>query len=234
MVATRLEPSRSDGLGYEDLMGLIGLMTGDEKHSSSSVSMLDVVWVLYDRILDVSADDPSDPDRDYFLLSKGHGPLAYYAVLAAKGFIDPDVLGTFGQFSSVLGHHPDHLLIDGIEVSSGSLGHGLPMAVGLALALRAQGRNEQRVFCLIGDGELDEGSNAEAIAFASRTALGRLTVIVLDNDSSALGWPGGIARRFQVEGWAAQTIDGTDHTEIFQALSPSDDTRPTAVIAKVN
>jgi transketolase len=130
-------------LGYDDLPELLTRLTGDEKHDWSSLSTLDVLWVLYDRVL--TADDR-------FLLSKGHGPTAYYAVLAAKGFIPVEALDDFGSFDSPLGYHPDRVLAPGAEISSGSLGHGLGIAVGVALAGR-------RTFCLVGDGELDEGSN---------------------------------------------------------------------------
>src|ERR1700756_5310809 len=130
-------------LGYDELPRLLTLQTGDEKHDRSSHSTLDVLWVLYNRVLDAD---------DRFLLSKGHGPSAYYAVLAAKGFIPVDVLSTFGAFDSPLGNHPDRVLAPGGGLSSGSLGHGLPIAVGRALA-------GSRVFVLVGDGELDEGSN---------------------------------------------------------------------------
>ncbi len=132
-------------------------MAGDEKHSGAANSTLDVLWVLYDRVLNVTPDTSADPARDRFLLSKGHGPASYYAVLAAKGFISPDVLRTFGEFDSPLGHHPDRALINGVEIASGSLGHGLPLAVGVVLALDARAQQGARVFCLVGDAELDEG-----------------------------------------------------------------------------
>src|SRR5713101_4854581 len=197
-------------LGYADLERLMALQLGDEKHSRSATSTLDVIWVLYDRVLRVDPLATTDPDRDRFLLSKGHGPMAYYAVLAAKGFIDPETLGTFGRYESSLGHHPDRNLVPGIEISSGSLGHGLGIGVGMALGLRARG-SEARVFCLVGDAELEEGSNHEAIAFAARANLGRLVCVVVDNHSSSMGWPGGIAARFAVEGWSIATVDGRDH-----------------------
>ena len=186
---------------YDDLPALMTRMTGDEKHSTSATSTLDVVWVFYDRILRIEPDDPTDMDRDRFFLSKGHGPMAYYAVLAAKGFISFDVLDTFATYDSALGHHPDSNLIPGVEFASGSLGHGLPVAVGSSLALGIKG-SPARVFALLGDAELDEGSNHEAIAFAGRYGLDRLTVVVVDNQSSSHGWPDGIARRFEVEGWS--------------------------------
>src|SRR5512134_3042235 len=121
-------------LGYADLPRLMTLMTGDEKHWQSATSTLDALWVLYDRVLRVDPADPRAEDRDRFLLSRGHGPMAYYAVLAAKGFIDEETLTTFWQYDSPLGGHPDRTLIPGVEISSGSLGHGLPLAVGMALA----------------------------------------------------------------------------------------------------
>lgn len=227
------ESTSSVSLGYPDLLSLMTLMTGDEKHDQSSTSTLDVVWVLYDRVLNVTPQTANDPNRDYFVLSKGHGPTAYYAVLAAKGFLPLETLGSFGHFDSPLGHHPDRCLIPGVEVSSGSLGHGLPLAVGMALGLRAQGRARQRVICLVGDGELDEGSNFEAIAFAGRCALDSLTVVVVDNGSASLGWPGGIASRFEIEGWASSTVDGRDHDALFEAFTRQGDGGPNVVVASI-
>jgi len=188
-------PVPDTGSSYEDLPALLGRLSGDEKHDTSSYSTLDVLWVLYDRIL--------DPERDRFLLSKGHGPAAYYAVLAAKGFFPADWLDRFGEFESPLGNHPDRVLVPGVEISSGSLGHGLPIAVGVALGVAlgtASGTGPEEaldtaaltqrpvpdtvsVFCLVGDGELDEGSNWEAIQYAGRVGLDRLTAVVVDNAS---------------------------------------------------
>lgn len=219
--------------GYDDLPRLIALMTGDEKHALSASSTVDVLWVLYDRVLDVSPATVLADDRDRFLMSKGHGPMAYYAVLAAKGFIAVDDLATYGSYDSALGMHPDRALVPGVEIASGSLGHGLPIAVGVALGLRARGLVAPRVFCLIGDGELDEGSNHEAIAVAARLSLGRLTVIAIDNGSSSHGWPGGIDRRFAVEGWTTAVVDGRDHDAIHGGLGAGEDGRPHVVVAVV-
>lgn len=219
--------------GYAALTSLMARMTGDEKHSPSAVSTLDVLWVLYDRVLRIDPSSPDDPGRDRFLLSKGHGPMAYYAVLAARGFIAPEVLDTFAHYDSPLGAHPDRTLVPGVAISSGSLGHGLPIAVGTALGLLAAGRRRPRVFCMLGDGELDEGSNHEAIAVAGRRALDRLTAIVVDNHSASQGWPGGIAARFAVEGWSTATIDGRDHAAIERALTTPHPGTPHAVVAVV-
>jgi len=219
---------------FADLPRLMALMTGDEKHDHSAESTLDVLWVLYDQVLRVSPATVADDDRDRFLLSKGHGPMAFYAVLAAKGFIDQAVLPSYGSFGSPLGHHPDRTLMSGVEISSGSLGHGFPLAVGVALGLRARGRTRPRVVVLIGDGELDEGSNHEAIAYAAAAGLDRLTVIVVDNASSAYGWPGGAETRFSVAGWAAARVDGRDHNALARALSAEHPGRPGVVVAQIS
>ncbi len=220
-------------LGYADLEPLMSRMTGDEKHSPSATSTLDALWVLYDRILRIDPARPNAPDRDRFLLSKGHGPMAYYAVLAAKGFFPLEWLDGFGSFDSPLGHHPDRTLVPGVEISSGSLGHGLPIATGLALGLRTLGPSAPNVVVMTGDAELDEGSNHEAIALAARFGLDRLTAVVIDNESASHGWPGGIAARFAVEGWAAATVDGRDHRALESALRASYPGKPKAVVAVV-
>ena len=208
-------------------------MSGDEKHDHSAASTLDVLWVLYDQVLRISPDSVADDDRDRFLLSKGHAPKAFYAVLAAKGFIDPAELPGFGTFGSILGHHPDRNLITGVEISSGSLGHGLPIGVGVALGLRARGKTS-RVFVLVGDGELDEGSNHEAIAFAGAVGLDRLAVIAVDNSSSTYGWSGGVETRFSREGWSAARVDGRDHQALAQALSAAHPGVPRLVVAVID
>jgi transketolase len=218
-------------LGRADLPDLMTLMTGDEKHGPSATSTLDVLWVLYDRVLRVDPRHPDDPDRDRFLLSKGHGPMAYYAVLAAKGFLTADDLRGFGRSDSILGYHPDRTLVPGVEISAGSLGHGLGLAVGTALGLRIA-RRTARVVVLLGDAELEEGSNMEAIQYAGRAGLANLTAVVIDNSSASLGWPDGIGRRFTVEGWTAVDVDGRDHDALERAFRPSSAV-PHAVIAHV-
>ncbi|MGH3833080.1 MAG: transketolase [Pseudonocardiaceae bacterium] len=227
----------ADRYGYVDLHALMTRMTGDEKHASSATSTLDVLWVLYDRVLRVTPSTMDDPDRDRFLLSKGHGPMAYYAVLAAKGFIPVQWLDTFGQLDSPLGYHPDRVLVPGAEISSGSLGHGLPIAIGVALGQLAQCQLAQshggRTYVLVGDAELDEGTNHEAIAYAGATGLERLRAIVVDNQSATHGWPGGIATRFSVNGWSTATVDGRDHEALEVALVEPSPGRPHVVVAVV-
>jgi transketolase len=201
---------------YDDLPALLTRLTGDEKHDSSSFSTLDVLWVLFDSVL--------GPD-DAFLLSKGHGPAAFYAVLAAKGLVPVEELDRFGAFDSSLGYHPDRVLVPAAGIGSGSLGHGLAIGVGRALAGR-------RTFVLVGDGELDEGSNWEAVQYAGRIGLRRLIAVVVDNASSTHHWPGGVGARFGLEGWDAAHVDGRDHDALARELSlPSD--RPRCVVAEV-
>jgi len=204
--------------GYDDLPALLTRLTGDEKHDRSSFSTLDVLWVLYDRVLGKD---------DRFILSKGHGPAAYYAVLAAKGLFPTALLDGLGEFDSPLGHHPDRALVPGVEFSSGSLGHGLAVAAGSALTGR-------RVWCLLGDAELDEGSNWEAVQYAGRIGLASLTAIVIDNGSSSHGWPAGVERRFMLEGWAGLRVDGRDHQQLEAGLTPDPEgTRPRVIVAEV-
>ncbi len=222
----------STPLGYDDLPQLLTALTGDEKHDWSALSTLDVLWVLYDRVLRIDPHAPDDPDRDRFLLSKGHGPAAYYAILAAKGFVDAEGLAGFGTFESRLGHHPDRMLVPGVEISSGSLGHGLPIALGMTLALDARQQVGARVVCLVGDAELDEGSNWEAVQLAGRLGLGRLTVVVVDNRSSTYHWPDGVGARFALEGWSAARVDGRDHAALERALAATG-ARPNVVVAEV-
>lgn len=226
---------RRGSASYDDLPRLLSLLDGDEKHEPSALSTLDVLWVLYDRVLRHDPRRPRDPDRDRFLLSKGHGPQAYYAVLAAFGYLAESEreLERFASFEGRLGHHPDHVLVPGVEISSGSLGHGLPLGVGRALALRARGAHGPRVVVLLGDAELDEGSNHEAIALAARLGLDRLLAVVVDNRSASHGWPGGIAARFEVEGWTSATVAGRDHDALERALNGASAGRPHVVVAVV-
>ena len=215
-----------------EIARLMSLMTGDEKHSFAATSTLDVIRVLYERVLEVSPETIGDERRDRFYLSKGHGPMAYYAVLADRGFFPESWLSGWGTFDSPLGFHPDRNLVPGVEISSGSLGHGLPLSVGTALGLRAQGI-DSRVVVLVGDAELDEGSNHEALELAAALSLDALTVVVVDNRSSSYAVPGRIADRFAAEGWHTVSVDGRDHDALEKALSHRPVGQPNVVVAHV-
>jgi len=214
----------------EELLELISHARGDEKHDASSFSTLDAIQVLYE-VMNVDPASPGWQDRDRFLLSKGHGPLAYYAVLAHNGFFDGDELARFMSWNGILGAHPDRLQVPGVEASTGSLGHGLPMAVGVAYALRARRRETQRVFVLTGDAELNEGSNWEAIIHAGSARLSNLTLIVVDNRSSNVDL-GEIAAKLRAFAWDAVPVDGRDHDALRAGYTRRAD-GPTAVVAVV-
>lgn len=220
----------SDPLGR--VRELIARATGDEKHEQSSSSTLDALWVLYDRVLQVNSANPVGEDRDRFILSKGHGPVALYAILAAKGFFPVEWLDSFMDHGGRLGSHPDRRLVPGVEASTGSLGHGLPMAVGVALALRAKVLAEPRVVVLCGDAELNEGSSWEAILLAPQLGLGNLTLVVTDNHSSSREMSQWEARLGSF-GWDAQVVDGHDHTALEVAFRMRHYDQPVAVIADI-
>jgi len=216
--------------GIAHVRELMTLATGDEKHEESTTSTLDALWVLYDRVLNIDPARPDDEHRDRFILSKGHGPASYYAILAAKGFFPEAWLRGFLTWGNALGSHPDRLLVPGVEASTGSLGHGLALAVGVALALRAND-NTARVVVLCGDAELNEGSNWEAILLAPHLGLANLTLLVVDNHSSSIAmqpWD----RRIGSFGWDVRVVGGHDHDALFDALSAPGD-GANAVIADI-
>ena len=202
-----------------------------EGHIPSALSVLDILWVLYDRILRLDPHAPLAPERDRFVLSKGHASLGLYVVLAEKGFIPAEALDGFCTYDGILGGHPDCNKVPGVEVSAGSLGHGLPMAVGMALGARISGRPFQ-VFCLVGDGESNEGSIWEAALLASHHRLSNLCCIVDYNHSTdrALAL-GDVAAKFQAFGWSALTVDGHDHEALHAALSAPPTDKPRCIVA---
>lgn len=210
---------------------LMGMTTGDEKHDSSATSTIHVIWTLYDRVLRFDPKRPHSPNRDRFVLSKGHGPVAYYAILADKGFFPADELTRFMAWDGILGAHPDRNQVPGVETSTGSLGHGLPMAVGMALALRINA-SDRRVFALVGDGECNEGSIWEAALQAGHLGLGNLTCIVVNNHSSTPNL-GDIAAKFAQFGWETATVDGRDLDQIEAALRQQQPNHPTAIVADI-
>jgi transketolase len=203
-----------------------------EGHIPSAFSVLDIIWVLYDSILKIDPKKPKSKNRDYFILSKGHASLALYAVLAKKGFFPESELKKYCEFTSKLGGHPDRNKIPGVEVSTGSLGHGLPMAVGIAIGLKIK-KMPNMVYALIGDGECNEGSIWESLLLAKEHKLTNLYCIVDDNRSSdrALNL-GDIERKFKSFGWDSKTIDGHSHREIKKVMKTRKLTAPTVIIAR--
>lgn len=207
-------------------------------HIGGEFSAMDILVTLYFGVLNVDAGNPSAPDRDRFVLSKGHSAAALYAVLAAKGFIDQDELATFTGPLSRLNGHPDRNKVPGVETNTGPLGHGFPIAVGMALAARADG-SSRRTFVLTGDGELQEGSMWEAAMAAGHFGLDNL-VLIVDRNGLQQGdftertmrlEP--LADKFRAFGWAVRDVDGHDHAALLEALRgvPFEVGRPSCVIA---
>ncbi|MEZ4707315.1 MAG: thiamine pyrophosphate-dependent enzyme [Caldilineaceae bacterium] len=215
----------------QEIADLMNLTSGDQKHDPSAFSTIGVLSVLYDRILHYDAANPQSEDRDRFILSKGHGPLALYAILAQKGFFPASEIERFLQWDGILGGHPDRKRVPGVETSTGSLGHGFPMAIGVALGLKAKG-SPRRVFVLIGDGESNEGSIWEAALLAGNLGLTNLTTILIDNRSSTRDL-GDVAAKFEAFGWRAVAVDGRDEDAIEKALATPASDRPTFVVAEV-
>lgn len=204
----------------------------------SALSIADLLAVLYAKILRISPDTVADINRDRFILSKGHAGSAVYAVLAERGFFPVDKLSTHYQDGSDLSGHVSHKNNPGVEISTGSLGHGLSIGVGFAYAAKIDGRSN-RSFVLLSDGECDEGSNWEAILFAAHHKLDNLVAIVDYNKiqslapvSQTLGLEP-FADKWRSFGWGVCELDGHNHEEIEATLSklPQEKSKPTVVIA---
>lgn len=209
-------------------------------HLGSCLSCVDILVALYFHILRHDPADPTAPGRDRFILSKGHAVPALFQVLAEAGFFPSALLADYGRIGSPFGEHPPAPgKIPGIEAATGSLGHGLPIGVGMALAARLSGR-QSRVFVLLGDGECNEGSVWEAALLAAGQALGNLTVVVDYNKWQGTGRSNEIlalaplAEKWRAFGWAASEVDGHDLGAVCAALARSEDadgTPPRAIIA---
>ena len=202
-----------------------------EGHIASSFSILDILYVLYRDVLRVDPQNPEWADRDRFILSKGHASLGYYAILEAFGFLPPGELDTFCAHGSRLGGHPDRNKVPGVEASTGSLGHGLPIAVGMALALQIR-KGPARVYCLVGDGELNEGSMWESLLLAAQHNLSNLTCIVDYNHSTDRALDiSALEAKFKAFNWEIFAVDGHGHDALRDALRTANPARPTAIIA---
>jgi len=208
-------------------------------HLGSAYSMADMLAVLYGRILRIDPQKPDAADRDRFVLSKGHACAALYAVLAEQGFFPKEWLQHFYQDGARLAGHATHVGVPGVEVSTGSLGHGLPLACGMALAGKRDGQ-AYRVFAMLSDGECDEGSTWEAALFAPHHKLDNLIAIIDYNQIQSLGTVKEVldlepfADKWKAFGWAVHEIDGHDCARIERALTdvPCAAGKPTCVIAQ--
>lgn len=207
-------------------------------HIGTCLSMADVLAVLYSGVLRVWPDAPEHPKRDRFILSKGHGAAIYYAALAQAGFIPHELLTTYGEDGSVLTGHVNHAGVAGVEVSTGSLGHGLGLGCGMALGLRAD-KSDAGVFVMLSDGECDEGSIWEAALFAPFHKLDNLVAIIDYNKIQSFGSVKEVldleplADKWRAFGWAVIEVDGHDHSALQAVFAnlPLVQEKPTLVIA---
>jgi transketolase len=208
-------------------------------HYGSSFSAAEIFAVLYDRILRYDPKNPNWLERDRFILSKGHAAVGLYPLLADVGFFDPALLDTYTRLGSPFGDHPDMRKIPGIDFSSGSLGHGLSVGVGMALAARVTGR-AYRVYVLLGDGELDEGQVWEAAMSASHFDLGNLIAIIdrnrvsVDGDTEEVMELEPLREKWEAFGWQVRELDGHDLEALLDCLTELAQTRsdrPTVIIA---
>lgn len=203
-----------------------------EGHIPSAFSILDILYVLYHDIMDIDPSEPYKKHRDRLIVSKGHASLGIYAILAERGYFPREEVESFGKFNSRLGGHPDRTKVPGIEASTGSLGHGLPLAVGMAMGLKFKNSSE-KVFTIIGDGEANEGSVWEAIMIAGEQKLSNLVCILDYNHSGDRAvYLGNMEEKFKSFGWNAYTVDGHDHEALKQILSLNSNEKPLAVIAE--
>lgn len=203
-----------------------------EGHIPSAFSIVDILDVLYGSILNYDSSDPSFPDRDYFILSKGHGAAALFVVLEKYGLLSSEQLARYGTLGGILGGHPDVTRVPHVEASTGSLGHGFPTALGVALGLKIQ-RRRNRVFALLGDGECHEGTIWESANIAANQSLDRFIAIVDWNQSGAQLLPvDDLPAKWAAFGWRVVEVDGHDPDAIRKSLiAPLTSGRPTCVIA---
>lgn len=210
---------------------------GGRGHVGSSMSLVEILRVLYDDILRFRADEPEWPDRDRCILSKGHGCLTWYAVLADKGFFDKAELLRQCRPDAMLGGHPERAHQPGVEASTGSLGHGLSIGIGLALGLRIK-QSPARTFVITGDGELGEGSVWEAALHAAKHRLDTLTALIDYNKLQSYGRVADVADlepladKWRAFGWAVREVDGHDVDALRAALraAPFEPGKPSALI----
>ena len=236
-VAQRQSPPLDERSVHLRRLVVRALDGGARGHVGSSLSLIEIMRVLYDDILRYRADQPDWPERDRCILSKGHGCLAQYVMLAEKGFFPHDTLDTFCRRDSILGGHPEAGKIPGIEASTGALGHGLPIGVGRAIALRLKG-SDARVFVITGDGEINEGSVWEAALSASKHRLANLIVMIDYNKVQSAGPTAEIldleplADKWRAFGFATEEVDGHDVAALRRLLrrAPLATDRPSLII----
>ncbi|MDD3776657.1 MAG: transketolase [Actinomycetota bacterium] len=235
---TKLQLMELHEKSYQARINILKMMRFGEGHIGGAFSSLDIMTVLYNQILRHKPSNPKWEDRDRFILSAGHKCLALYACLADQGYFDTDVLWTYNTLDTRVPMHPDEKVLPGVEFPTGSLGHGLPVANGMALAGRLD-KKDYRVFVILGDGECAEGSVWEAVMAAGHHHLDNVVAIVDRNRLQVNGRTEDIMDtspfedKFKAFGWEVKTINGHDFQSIYQVLSqvPFCKGKPSAIIA---
>lgn len=223
----------------ERLLLMEGIFNAKAGHPGGSLSIAELLAYLYNVEMKVDPKNPNDPNRDRFVLSKGHAAPALYATLSLKGFFPTDDMKTLRKSDSYLQGHPNMNKIPGVDMSTGSLGQGISAAAGMALAAKLDGK-DYRVYTILGDGEIEEGEVWEAAMFASAKGLDNLLVIVdnnnlqIDGTIEEVNSPYPIFEKFEAFGFNTIAIDGNDFDEIEMAVKKAKEFKgkPTAIIAK--
>jgi len=207
-------------------------------HIGGAMSMVDIITILYNKFMKYDSSNPDLEDRDHFILSKGHAGVGLAPLLAEKGFFDKETLKTFNQFNSPFGMHLDSLKVRGLDASTGSLGHGLPISLGIALAARVKGL-DYKTYCVIGDGEMNEGSNWEAIMAAAHYKVTSLIPIVdfnkrmIDGEVKDIMSIDPLGEKWKAFGFDVIEINGHDFNELNDAIEKANAAteRPVVIIA---
>jgi transketolase len=232
-----VSPPLDERSRYLRRLAVRALDMGERGHIGSTMSLIEILRVLYDDVLRFRPQDPGWRERDRMILSKGHGCIALYVLLADKGYIPIETLDTFCHRDSILGGHPEAHKVPGVEASTGALGHGLSIGVGMALAARMD-RRDSRVFVVMGDGEINEGSVWEAALCAGKHRLANLIAIIDYNKIQSAGPTREIqdleplADKWRAFGFATVEVDGHDVAALQTVLraTPAQTDRPTCVI----
>jgi len=231
----KIEPNNTSSFGKKQIISLeltskklrrriLNVAAGKGGHIGGSFSALDIILTLYKNVLNINLEDPKWPERDRFILSKGHCSLALYAVLEEIGFLEPGELDNYTLKGSRLAGHAEHFEIPAIEMTTGSLGHGISCSAGMALAAKISGKN-WKVYCVVGDGECNEGSVWETLLFAAQQNLKNLIIIVDNNKMESLDLTKNIlsieplAEKFTSFNFEVREIDGHNFEEVFAALT---------------
>ena len=234
------EKRRLSAIACKVRMGVIeGTYNAKSGHPGGSLSISDLLTYLYFAKLNIDPSQPSDPDRDRLVLSKGHCAPALYSVLAQRGYFAPELLKTLRHIGSILQGHPDMKHIPGVDMSSGSLGQGISAACGMALSAKLS-EKEYKVYAILGDGEIEEGQVWEAAMFAAHNRLGNLVVIVdnnglqIDGKITEVCSPEPITDKFAAFGWHVITADAHDFDDLERAFNEADTVtdKPVAIIQK--